>query len=513
MIQGSAQTEYSKLESIRSSFLERARDCSRLTLPALIPDEGSTSDKRFPTPFQSVGARGVNNLASTLLLSLLPPNAPFFRLLVDETALRKMQSMDPQIKAEVEKSMSQRERLIMREIEAQAIRVATFEAVKHLIVGGNVGLYFPVDGGPMRVIRLDRYVVKRCPEGCVDKVIIKESISPSMLPPGLNLEKSSFDEPYLDLFTCIRSTGDGKVEIFQEVKGQILPDSYTIIEKSKSPFIALRMIRVDGEDYGRGYVEQYLGDLKSLEALMQVIVEGSAAMAKMLILVAPNGSTRAATLAKAPNGAIREGNAADVTVLQANKAADFSVALRTIDTITERLSYAFMLTEASIRNAERVTAEEIRLVTQSIERQLGGVYSLLSLEFQLPLVNKIMDQMERGRKMPKLPKKFVTPTIVTGIDALGRGNDLQRLDLYLQGIGQMVGPQVIGETINIREYMNRRAAALGIETDGLVKTEEQINAERQAQLQQQYMQMMASPAAQAGLQTYLSQQGQSGPQG
>jgi hypothetical protein len=434
-------------------------------------------------------------------------------LLVDETALRKMQSMDPQIKAEVEKSMSQRERLIMREIEAQAIRVATFEAVKHLIVGGNVGLYFPVDGGPMRVIRLDRYVVKRCPEGCVDKVIIKESISPSMLPPGLNLEKSSFDEPYLDLFTCIRSTGDGKVEIFQEVKGQILPDSYTIIEKSKSPFIALRMIRVDGEDYGRGYVEQYLGDLKSLEALMQVIVEGSAAMAKMLILVAPNGSTRAATLAKAPNGAIREGNAADVTVLQANKAADFSVALRTIDTITERLSYAFMLTEASIRNAERVTAEEIRLVTQSIERQLGGVYSLLSLEFQLPLVNKIMDQMERGRKMPKLPKKFVTPTIVTGIDALGRGNDLQRLDLYLQGIGQMVGPQVIGETINIREYMNRRAAALGIETDGLVKTEEQINAERQAQLQQQYMQMMASPAAQAGLQTYLSQQGQSGPQG
>jgi hypothetical protein len=347
----------------------------------------------------------------------------------------------------------------------------------------------------------------------VDKVIIKESISPSMLPIGLNLEKSSFDEPYLDMYTCIRSLGNGKVEVFQEVKGVVLPDTYTIVDKSKSPFIALRMIRVDGEDYGRGYVEQYLGDLKSLEGLMQVIVEGSAAMAKMLILVAPNGSTRAATLAKAPNGAIREGNAADVTVLQANKAMDFSVAQSTVNTITERLSYAFMLTEASIRNAERVTAEEIRLVTQSIERQLGGVYSLLSLEFQLPLVNKIMEQMERNKKLPKLPKKFVTPTIITGIDALGRGNDLQRLDLYLQGIGQLVGPQTISETINVREYMNRRAAALGIETEGLVKTEEQIMAERQAALQQEYMQAMASPAAQAGLQTYLGQQGQLGSQG
>jgi hypothetical protein len=61
--------------------------------------------------------------------------------------------------------------------------------------------------------------------------------------------------------------------------------------------------------------------------------------------------------------------------------------------------------------------------------------------------------------------------------------------------------------------MNRRAAALGIDTEGLVKTEEQIMAERQAELQQEYMQMMASPAAQAGLQTYLSQQGQLGQQG
>jgi hypothetical protein len=192
---------------------------------------------------------------------------------------------------------------------------------------------------------------------------------------------------------------------------------------------------------------------------------------------------------------------------------DFSVAQNTVNTITERLSYAFMLTEASIRNAERVTAEEIRLVTQSIERQLGGVYSLLSLEFQLPLVNKIMEQMEKSKKLPKLPRKFVTPTIITGIDALGRGNDLQRLDLYLQGIGQLVGPEVISQTVNVREYMNRRAAALGIDTEGLVKTEEQMMAERQAALQQEYMQMMASPAAQAGLQTYLGQQGQMAQQG
>ena len=250
-------------------------------------------------------------------------------------------------------------------------------------------------------------------------------------------------------------------------------------------------MRVDGESYGRGYVEQYFGDLRSLEGLTKAIVEGSAASSKVLFLVNPNGTTRAKTLSESPNGAIREGSAADVSVLQTQKAADFGVALSTMQQIGERLSYAFLLTESTIRNADRVTAEEVRLVTQSIERQLGGIYSVLSQEFQLPLVHRMMKRMQSSGKMPKIPKGKVTPTIITGIEALGRGNDLNRLDVYLQGIAQVLGPEVLGQYINIREYMARRASALGIDTESLVRTEEEINA----MMQQQQMAQMAQSAA------------------
>jgi hypothetical protein len=208
------------------------------------------------------------------------------------------------------------------------------------------------------------------------------------------------------------------------------------------------------------------------------------------------GTTRPKKLAQSPNGSIIEGNAGDVTVLQVNKAADLSVALQTMGQINERLSYAFLLTEASIRNAERVTAEEVRLVTQSIERQLGGIYSLLSQEFQLPLVQRIMDRLIKTKKMPKINKDFITPTIVTGIDALGRGNDLNRLDIYLQGIAQILGPGGLQQYIDFREYMNRRAAALGIDTAGLVKSEEQIAQEQQQAMQQQLLQQLGPQAAQ-----------------
>ena len=67
----------------RELFLERGRDCAQFTIPTLIPDEGHTSTSRFNTPYQGIGARGVNNLASKLLLTLLPPNAPFFRFSIE----------------------------------------------------------------------------------------------------------------------------------------------------------------------------------------------------------------------------------------------------------------------------------------------------------------------------------------------------------------------------------------------------------------------------------------------
>ena len=62
---------YNQYARNRELFLERGRDCAQYTIPTLIPDEGHTSTSRFNTPYQGIGARGVNNLASKLLLTLL----------------------------------------------------------------------------------------------------------------------------------------------------------------------------------------------------------------------------------------------------------------------------------------------------------------------------------------------------------------------------------------------------------------------------------------------------------
>lgn len=135
---GSAESRYRELEPKRSVYLERAREVSKLTIPSLLPPCGQTDTMRLETPFQGVGARGVNNLASKLLLALLPPNSPFFRLKIDDFTLAQLQNADPAMKTEMESGLSRIEQAVMTEIETSSDRVAVFEILKHLLVAGNV---------------------------------------------------------------------------------------------------------------------------------------------------------------------------------------------------------------------------------------------------------------------------------------------------------------------------------------------------------------------------------------
>lgn len=486
---GTAGTLYTQLEDARRPFLDRAIESSTLTIPTLVPPVGHTPTSKFYTPFQSVGAWGVNNLASRLLLAQFPPNTPCFRLEISQFALQKL-GQTPEVKADVDSKLNKIERAVQSRIETDALRVSLFEGMKHLLVAGNVLLYMPDSG--MRVFHLHNYVVQRSPMGDVLDIVVKETIAKAALPKVVRemLEAKEADggdatlsrTKTVDLYTHV-SWEDSQWKVYQEVRGMRVPDSEGTYAKGKSPWLPLRMTKIDGESYGRGYVEEYLGDLKSLEGLSQAIVEGSAAAAKLLFLVNPNGTTDAGDLAAAENGGFADGVMEDVGVLQLNKFNDFRVAESTAGKIEDRLSRAFMLNSAIQRSGERVTAEEVRYMAQELESALGGIYSILSQELQLPLVSRLMHVMQRARELPVLPKGVVKPMVVTGLEALGRGNDLNKLDSL---VGPILNIDEARAKIKWDNYMTRRATALGMDTEGLIKTPEEEAAE-QAQAQQMAM--------------------------
>lgn len=492
--------KYENLSSKRTTYLERAREAAKLTIPSLVQEEGHTYSTKLYTPYQGVGARGVNNLASKLLLSLLPPNAPFFAMRLDDFTIQELAQTEG-ARATVDEALNKYERAVMTEIENSGMRSPIFEALKQLIVAGNVLLYLPAEGGA-RVFPLNRYVVRRDPMGEVIEVIVKETMSRATLPediqemlrtaegdlPSENNKKS--DE--VNLYTKMYREGN-KFILYQEVEGQIVPNSYGKYPLDKAPMLPLRWTRIDGEDYGRSYVEEYIGDLISLEGLSKAILEASAVSAKVVFMVAPNGTTRARDIAGADNGGIVSGNAAEVSTLQVQKQADMSIASSTAATITERLSFAFLMNSAVQRAGERVTAEEVRYMAGELEDALGGVYSILSQEFQLPMVNRIIARMTKKKKLPQLPKGVANPTIVTGLEALGRGHDMNKYQAFLQALAPL-GPEAVGRFMNLNDYIKRVGTALGIDMDGLIKSQEQMQQERQQQMQMMQQQQMAEMA-------------------
>ena len=496
-----ARDRYTQLSRGRSQFLDTAVECSRLTLPYLIQEDLSSqpTHQKLHTPWQSVGSKCVVNLAAKLMLALLPPQTSFFKLQVRDDKLGD--EIPREIRSELDLSFSKMERMVMDYINASSDRVVVHQALKHLIVSGNALIFMGKEG--LKNYPLNRYVINRDGNGNVCEIVTKELISrkilamdlPEPLPnsPGDDGYKTGSDDQDVEVYTYVRLDMNGRWIWHQEAFDRIIPGSRSTAPKNANPWLTLRFNTVDGEDYGRGRVEEFLGDIRSLEGLSQALVEGSAAASKVVFLVSPSSTTKPKTIADAGNGAIVQGRPEDVGVVQVGKTADFRTAAEQINTLERRISDAFLL--LNVRQSERTTAEEVRLTQMELEQQLGGLFSLLTVEFLIPYLNRTLHILQRNRELPKIPKDLVRPQIVAGVNALGRGQDQQSLVMFIQTLAQTLGPEAIGQFLDSGEFIKRLAAAQGIDVLNLIKTQETMEQER---MQQQQMMQQQALLEQAG---------------
>jgi hypothetical protein len=479
-----AKNRYDYLTKDRSQFLDVGEQCSQLTLPFLINQDDNNQRGgrgRIHTPWQSVGAKGVVTLASKLMLALLPPQTSFFKLQVNDAKLGT--DIPAEARSELDLSFAKLERVVMDSIAASSDRVVIHQAIKHLVVGGNGLIYMGKDN--LKFYPLNRYVVERDGNGNVIEIVTKEKISRKLLPilqqefPKPVGEDGSDNDEDVDVYTYVRRDNNRWIW-HQEVFDKIIPTSIGKAPIDASPWLVLRFNIVEGEAYGRGRVEEVLGDLRSLEALMQALVEGSAVAAKVIFTVSPSSTTKPQTIAQAGNGAIVQGRPDDIQAITVGKTADFKTAFDVATVLERRISESFLILNP--RQSERTTAEEVRLTQMELESQLGGLFSLLTVEFLLPYLNRKLSVMQRNQEIPKLPKGLVNPTIVAGINALGRGQDRESLATFFTTLAQTLGPEVLAKEVNTNEAVKRYAASMGIDVLNLITSMEDQEAAQQKQL-------------------------------
>lgn len=472
-----AAGRWSMLDSRRQEVLNRAELAARVTIPSLFVREGHTENSKLPTPYQGLGARAVNKLASKLLLALFPPNTRFFKLGLSEQVRQALKRRRRNI-AEVEGRLGELEGIVVESLERSRLRPVASTMLKHLLVTGNYLLQIG-KGLTFRGYNLRSFVVNRDPEGNVLEAITREVVSPETLSEDVRNAcsvKTDGVDKTVDVYTR-QWRDDNKFRVVQEINGVIVPGSEGEYPLDAPLFLPLRWTAVHGEDYGRGMVDEYIGDFNALDDLSRDLLKASAAAAKIVFFRNPSAYFTRKQLATARSGDVLDGKKEDVGVAQLEKFADFRITLERVRDLTDQLSKAFLMSETVQRDAERVTAEEVRYMAQELEDALGGVYSILAAELQVPLLNRTMKVLAQRGALPQLSNQDINLTITTGLEALGRGHDLNKVVQFTRLLKEVFGEEQATLRLNTQWVIEKIASSMGIDAKEAVASEEDVAAE------------------------------------
>lgn len=472
----------------REHYIDRAERSALLTQPLLFPKDGFNYTTNLSDPYQSVGSRGTENLTSKLLTTLFPTGVQWFQQrLTAEGELSFAEA--PQQKSVVELQLQERSKTIWKTLEQPWFRPRIAELLRHLIVGGNGGLWFDHKTAKIRFVPFYSYTVKRDSADNILKIIVHEKIA------NIMLEEDYGEEEQISRYTCFQRISDDKFYSYQEINEKMVEGSDAEYPLELLPFLPLRWEHHTGESYGRSFVDKVIGDLATVEGLSEALIDVAALAARVVFAVNPGGVTDITDLEMADNGDFISGVATDVAAVQVGKLQDIGTASQLLEEVRRQLREAFFMGSTVQRSGERVTATEIQYLAQELDTALGGAFSLLAEEIQGPIVRLTENYLQKKNVLVAPPKGILEVQLITGIEGLGRSSEMQSLSLFNNMVQQTIPQQEFTLMLDYYEQMLRIAKVAGIQIEGLVMPREEYEQAKLAQ-QQAYMAQQSLPLIQ-----------------
>lgn len=469
-----ASGRWSELDGLRQGFISRCEKYSQLTVPSVCPPSGyDQNNTELTLDYQSLGSQAVLHLSNKLLLTLFPPSKNFFRLEPSERALNQNKQVGID-EVKVKEILSNTEREASKEMEKHSMRPKLLQALIHLIVTGNNLLI--LNKKKIRSVGIKNYVIKRNIYQDIIEGIVKDRVKISQLDEKVrDLKCFSNRDPDEDVdhYQWFVRNDKGDYEMTQWVDDYQLPDEFDgKWPEEKLPYRALTWTLNDGDDYGTGHVEAYAGSLGAMSILSEAETKASVLASESKWLINPGGTLTIEDFERSENGAVIPGNPGDVTPLSLGSGIVLQYMRPIIDDHKATIGRGFLLNSAVTRDAERVTTMELQLNAQELETSLGGAYSRIAVDLQVPLAYFLLDNIEA-----KFSAKNYKPIVVTGIDALSRAGDADKLMMFLQTLAnvQQLNPNanLLG-LINLDAVSSELAAGFGIDRTKYLSSPEQM---------------------------------------
>lgn len=462
----------------RSTMLSRFEQYAAWTIPALFPPEG-TATEEMQLDYQSFGAQAVNNLANKIVTTLFHPTRPFFKAQAPQEYIEQ----SGRSVTDIEADLTALEKKCMVQFAERDGRTVATDVAMQLIVTGNA-LWHMQPNQVYRYFSYRDYDASFDVWGELSHCIVREWVNVNTLSERhakVCMHYGKRENDLVEVFTGIRRIKMDCFVVWQEIENfHVLAEDYGVYSKDTLPWKPQRWLVSPGRQAGVGLVEQMAGDMHTISCMSQAELDLIAILLDIKTIVKPGGQTKVKDLNESKPGAYVSGNPEDVQ----SHAHDVSAQMNILDAkatkLVRRLSQMFLLNSNAIRDAERVTAEEVRYIAQELDQVHGGFYSRIARSLQKPIAKDLL------RNESPVFKSF-KPLVITGLESLSR---MSELDNYRGFIADMTnvgaalqGPH--GAWCNIEKLTKKFASGWGLDVTDVMYTPEEKAAQDKKAIEMQ----------------------------
>jgi hypothetical protein len=484
---------WQQLNGQKGDLLDRSEQYARWTVPSIFPTDDNA---RTDTPEESekgnvaIGARLVNHLSHRIVDTMFPNDKPFFAVTLTPEAKRKFfADAQPEEKEALDEGLIEAENAAMRELNLTSYRPVAVNAVSLQIVTGNALIYRTPEGDRV-VYSIRDYCVSREISGKVREVMLRDCKTFGMLSEELQSQieaattrkgKSFKHDTPVELYTYYWFES-GKWYMRQAIDEVEIAEAQTSYKIADFPCLVLAWNLGRGDHYGRGLVEDYAVSFHNIDVMTEAMIDLIGVAADIKFLVNDMSSFDVDAWNNAKRGEYVPGKEGDITVPTFKFAVEVQFISDAIAKLERELAQAFLLSSAGVRDAERVTAEEIRFFAREIESAFGGLYSRLALDWQRKEAEYLLSQIDFQTYLTSGDEAFET-SVVTGLESLSREGKLDALRIAIADL-QMLDtvPQEIRAAFNPLKFAAFIFRNRGVEAEDFLFTQQEMQANQEAQL-------------------------------
>jgi hypothetical protein len=418
----------------------------------------SPGQKQTEKLMESTAVHAAEILASSMQGSLTSQSVRWFHFRIPGLPLGVLERMDEWLE-------------VADNIAYDEIRQSNFQAESHefyhdLAVFGTAAMFIdqkapragkPYSGLVFTTLTPGSYVLDESEEGYVDTIGYKVKLSPrqaavrfteEMLPQTVRarLGTQQQDEPgdYIHMIYP-RKPAVAAVEVTAP-KDRAWASVWISVEASEIvkeggyhefPFAVARWTKVSGEKYGRSPGFTALADIKSLNKLRELKLHAMSVMVKPPLKVRDDGVIGAVRLTPGGLTHVRDMEAVDTIQVQAR----IDVAQMEEKELQAQVRRMFFADQLQLQEGPQMTAYEVQVRYELMQRILGPTLGRLAVEFQQPMLNRVFNLLLRARRFTQPPAELARYRSAGG-----------RIDIQFEG--PLARAQRLADTVALQRFLN-----------------------------------------------------------